>query len=448
MTQHSVRAAAAAGVLAMWLSGGPAAAQVATTTATFQNGTDGYTGTFDRRIGNNEVNGADVDTDLSAFFVDGGGSALNDAGVQQVLIRFDSLTAPGAIPANAVVVNATLEMQTTGFSNSQSGGAYNVYQLSRPFDGSSTYAGFGGDGIAGDVSAIGGSFDRPVVSAPITARVDNVVQNWVSGGANNGFGIRSDRTTDGWAFNTTGASTVVNRPKLNVTYTTTPGARVVAVQQGVNGYAGTVDNFPNGTSGATVGTSTNGATVSEAFLDGSNGTDSFDQPYMLRFDNLDLNFDSIAKAELVVKTGFSSSAADTSGPFNVHRLLRPFTAETTYASLDSDGNPGTNDYNELLANGYIAPASAFVLDANDTEVIHVDVTSIVDAWRNGAPNHGFYFGADTSNGWQIFASGAIDPALAPELRIVGVSVVPEPAGVGLLGLTAAAALARRRRPQA
>ena len=42
---------------------------------TFQNGVDGYTGTFDRRISSSTTsdgNGADVDTDNHTFYIDGG----------------------------------------------------------------------------------------------------------------------------------------------------------------------------------------------------------------------------------------------------------------------------------------------------------------------------------------------------------------------------------------
>src|SRR5690606_25170434 len=205
-------------------------------------------------------------------------------------------------------------------ANSPTGGAYNVYNLNTAFNSSSTHDdvdfAVGGNGLAGNVSAIVGSFDgMSTVDSIVNARVDRAVQDWVNGGTNYGLGIRSDRTTDGWSFNTTHADVpVANRPKLNVTYTTDPLVDI-------NSYAPSRDSFPNGMSSGTVGTIVDGSTVAEGFLDGNNGTDLLDQPYLVRFDNLDLNFASIYKAELVLVTGFSSSAADSPDPWNVHQML-------------------------------------------------------------------------------------------------------------------------------
>jgi hypothetical protein len=74
---------------------------------------------------------------------------------------------------------------------------------------------------------------------------------------------------------------------------------------------------------------------------------------------------------------------------------------------------------------------------NDTEVVHLDVTSIVENWRTGQSNFGFYIGTPsptdggTDNGWQIFTTGAPDASFRPELRIIGI-LVPEPATASLL----------------
>ena len=69
-----------------------ASASITLTTATFQNGVDGYAGTFDRRITQTAgTNGSAVNTDSASFFVDGGSSALDDTGVQEGLLRFSNL---------------------------------------------------------------------------------------------------------------------------------------------------------------------------------------------------------------------------------------------------------------------------------------------------------------------------------------------------------------------
>ena len=432
---------------------------------TFQNDVNGYAGTFDRRVASNaagDVNGGDVNTDTRSYFIDGGGSALNDSGVSQGLVRFDGIIGPGAIPANALVVSATLDTVTTTFSNSQGGsGAYNVYRLTTPFDGSSTYqTPFGGDGVYGNVDRFGGSFNRPALGSPASARVDRIVQDWVDGSANHGFAIRSDQTTDGWSFHTTGAATVANRPKLTVDYTTNPDARLRRYQQNVGGYSGTTDLLVNGTSGSNVGTAVPGAAIEQAFLDGSNRGEptenSYDQPYFVRFDDIDLSAPEVTRAELIVRSGFGSGNSGSGGPFAVHRILKPWDTGTTYAGLDSDGDPTLTPAAELVASGFIAAESAEARTIGHAGMVHLDVTDIVRAWKDGAPNYGFYIGPDgTADGWQIFTSGAfgfgtldeVSGQLAPELTVLYApdAAVPEPAGLGLAATAAALILRRRRR---
>jgi hypothetical protein len=416
-------------------------------TATFQQGTDGYSGTFDRRIGataSNHVNGADVNTVATSYFLDGGTSTLNDAGVTQGLIRFDNVVGAGGVPAGAKVISATVDMTTGGTSNAQTGGVYNLYQLNTPFDATSTWTTpFGGDGLAGNVSDLLGSYDGLAQNALASARADNAVQQWVDGAPNLGFGIRSDRNTDGWSPHTTGSATVASRPKLTVNYTLDPTVRVGAYQNGVNGYTGAVDIRLNNGDGST----TIGANDAEVDIDGFNATNgSPDRPYFLKFNGLNLAANQIFRAELVITTGFTSADATSPGAVQVHQLLRDWNYNTLYADLDSNGNPAVNDLNELIANGDIGPSVASVVDMANTEVMHIDVTSIVENWRAGQANYGFYLGTvATSNGWQLFSTGANEAGFRPELRII--SIVPEPttsvlAAAAALGLVVAA---RRRR---
>jgi hypothetical protein len=422
------------------------------TTATFQQGVAGYTDTFDRKMGlagAGDANGSSIDTDTASYFIDGGGSALNDAGARQGLLRFSNIVGGSGVPAGAKIISATIDAVTNNVADAQTSGTYNVYRLNTAFDSTSTWTTpFGGDGLAGDVGEILGSFDNiAVAGAPSSARVDRAVQTWVDGSANLGFGIRSDQNTNGWSVNTTGATTVANRPKLSVNYTTDPFVEITSYQQGVNSYAGTVDLRFNSADGS----ATNGSTIVQDFLDGSDpalATPSPDQSALLRFDGINISYPEIYRAELVIKTGFASTNSDSPGPFHVHQMLQDWTTATTYASLDSNSDPALNTSTELQAGGKIGPAAATVTGINDTEVMYIDVTSIVENWRLGQPNYGFYIGtpsaADggTSNGWQIFFSGATDSSFRPELRIIG---VPEPAGAILLLVGFALPLLRRFR---
>jgi MYXO-CTERM domain-containing protein len=242
-----------------------------------------------------------------------------------------------------------------------------------------------------------------------------------------------------------------------VNYTTDPNARISRYQQRVNGYGGTTDSFINGTSGANVGTAVDGSAVEQGFLDGSNATgagDSYDQPYLVRFDNLDLASPAVTRAELVMRTGFGSDNSGTGGSFAVHRILKPWDTSTTYASLDSDGDATLNAEAELVANGFLAASSTETGKIGNADMLYLDVTDIVQAWKDGAPNYGIYLGSTgTADGWQIFSSGAygfgsdsnLDGQLAPELDVFYVPPVPEPTGLGLVALGGLTLLRRRRK---
>jgi hypothetical protein len=455
-----------AALLAVVACAGVAEAQVATTTISFQQGTAGYAGSFDRRIGlagNTPVNGSAVNTDTNSMFLDGGPTAADRA---DYLIRFNDIVGGGGVPAGATVLEATLDLRTTSpaaSTNSQTGGIFNVYRLAKPFSDTSSMTAAGDDfggavlGVEpsdGEADWVLGSYDGVNVADSLgTASVTRAVQSWVNGAPNHGLAVVSERTTDGWSVNSTGAATVANRPKLNVTYTTA-AVSVNEFQQGVAGYAGTTDILPN------LVTSTNntpddrtddtlitqlGSAVSEAFLDGDNAADSYDTPYLVKFDgifggSLKLGH-QIVKAELVLVSGYTSANADTPGPFTVHQLLVPFSTSSTYADFAGDATA-------MLAANQIAPSITTLMDVDDTEVVSIDVTSIVQNWANGAANNGIYIGPGTANGWQVFTSGATDHNFAPLLRIV--SAVPEPSAsvLAALALASGGLATRGRRRQA
>lgn len=466
---------------------GNAVAQVALQTITFQNGANGYNGAFDRRIDmrlldENEgtyedvsVDGATVDTDNTAFFIDGDPV---DASRSDYLIRFDDILGGAGIPTGAIILDATLNLRTTSEAvniNSRTGESFNVYRLSVPFDSSSTMDGTFGDGNGvftnrvdgvepeqGEADWILSTFDHPIDESGLepdmtySASVTRAVQSWVNGATNYGIAVVSDHADndDGWSVHSTGATTITSRPELSVTYTTSPLMRVNNYQQGLNGYNGTTDvllNVVTSTEGTperdddTVVGGLDASTESEVFIDGNNATeeepnlgDSYDTPYMIKFadvESLGANGRRVYKAELLVTTGFSSGASDSGGPFTVHQMLAPFDTSSVYGDF-------AGDVDDMLAANEIAPEAARFESIDEGEYVAVDVTSVVNNWLSGDPNYGFYIGTNgTSNGWQIFTSGAVDADLAPMLRIY---TVPEPATVviGVLGLLA---LGLRRR---
>jgi hypothetical protein len=76
-----------------------------------------------------------------------------------------------------------------------------------------------------------------------------------------------------------------------------------------------------------------------------------------------------------------------------------------------------------------------------------DVTAIVQAWVDGAANHGFLLLPETTNGGDLAHTASVPvnhrPRLVVEYALGDISV-PEPAGLGLLALAAATAVARAR----
>ena len=165
-----------------------------------------------------------------------------------------------------------------------------------------------------------------------------------------------------------------------------------------------------------------------------------------------------SRAELILHSGFDSDNSGTGGSFSVHRILKPWDTSTTYASLDSDGDPTLTPEAELIANGFIAPASTETGKIGNAAVLNLDVTDIVQAWKDGAPNYGFYIGSTgTADGWEIYSSGDfgavnggvnvddVSGQLTPELSILyAPDLAPEPASLGLLAGSSLLLLGRRR----
>ncbi len=392
-------------------------------TIVFQNGVDGYEGTFDRLIGpGGEIDGSFV-TGNGSYTIDGGGNAVNDALFTQSLIRFGGVES--SIPAGAKILDAKVTVVTKNSSSSQSGDSFSVYRLTAPFTSeTSVTTDFGADGINGQVDWILGSFHGPNVAGEesvVSADVTRAVQSWIDGSPNNGVGIRSDRGTNGWGLHSTGA-VMQKRPKLEVTYLLEEGVQVNDFQQGLNGYVDSTGIFLNGQNATSEnpGNTIVGWTVQEAWLDGLNPpTTEADISGMLRFGGVEtaLAGRKIESAILKIVTGFSSSAADSPGPFTLHRLLVPFDETSQYINF-------AGDTGAMLSAGQITPAIATFTDMQDCEVVDLDITEAVKSWAAGEPNHGFYIGSGTPNGWQVFTTGATDISFRPLLRVISSPPLP------------------------
>src|SRR5262245_40552174 len=218
----------------------PLAANGQVVSKAFQNGLNGYTGTFDRRI-STDVFGTCCETsngaDSAAYFLDGYNGADSDD--TQGLIRFDNIIGAGAnqIPTNATILDATLTVTTSLAGNAQTSGPWGVAGMLQPFTATTTHADFPSSSDHGhrgpwwqDGSATRpvGGYGFQIPGLPDSANVTSVVQSWASGATNNGLVIQAGlansvtqnaNTADGWSIHTTGFPTSDTRPNLDVTYT-------------------------------------------------------------------------------------------------------------------------------------------------------------------------------------------------------------------------------------
>jgi hypothetical protein len=451
-------------LLAALVSAIPSGAVLAATqTVAFQNGLNGYTGTFDRRISSGaEVgNGADA----AAYFLDGFNAVAMDSNDTQGLIRFDAIigNGPGQIPSGATILDATLTVTTSLAGNAQTAGPYGVAGLLKPVSATTEY--FADFMSTSDHTSRGawwqdGSATRPtggygfqIPGAQDSANVTSVVQAWASGAPAHGFVIQAGlsdsvtanaNTADGWSIHTTGFPTSDTRPRLDVTYTTDPIQRTT-FQRGANGYMGdTMAIVRSGTNAlmpdpaGTVPEITEDASLlDQTFLDGvfftstTGDTNSPDDFALLKFGNV---FGTnpgqapsnvpVAKAWAVITTGDTSANANSPGPYSAHTMLRPWDATSLHSSF------GT--VNGLqVGEGDISPA----LDSQDGIIrgaeVWFDVTEYLEGVRSGATDNGIaILTTGTADGWQIHTNGSLTAEARPRLVVLSGNVA---AAAGLSG---------------
>jgi hypothetical protein len=435
---------------------GMAGAQVVTTS--FQNGADGYTGTFDRTISernDHNVDGSEVVND----FLDG---YQTDASPdEQRLIRFDNIigSEPGQIPAGATILSAELLVTTSLVGNAQTGGPYGVAGLLQPFDSTTTY--FVDFTTTTDLVSRGawwqdGSATRPVggygrqhPGSIDSANITSLVQSWVDGAPNNGFAVQaglsdsifeSANTGDGWSICTTGYPLSDLRPKLEVSYTTNP-VQKNSFQNGTSDYAGTTMVIVRSGTNAIIEDisdldrpeiTEDGSMLEQTYLDGvifsdiDGNTNSVDDLALLKFDNV---FSAepgqapsdvpVAKAWAVITTGDANANAHTGGPYSAHTMLRPWDLTSLHSSFGAINGLQAGD-------GDISP----ILDSLDGFVrgseVWFDVTEYLEGVRTGATDYGIAIQANgTADGWQIHTTGSSTTDARPRLVVYSADLSPE-----------------------
>ncbi|MBK1882202.1 DNRLRE domain-containing protein [Luteolibacter pohnpeiensis] len=396
------------------------ASLIKTTTVSFQEGVDGYTGEFDKRIGSDGTN--ELGTAVASYYLDGFPGHASSPDINGI-IRFDNLigTGEGQIPPGATVVKAELMLTTAGGANSMSGGPYVIDRLIDPVTAETTYddlsAGAGFEGARGAgagflVSAYGSMTINTVEVADITS----IVREWATGADNYGVGIFTGGTSDGWEYCTVGNTNPVLRPKLVVSYVMeetksyTFNADVSAL---LTGQADTQD----------------GSTLAFGFLDLVGGaTQEALLHFPVEFGDLEGQIpadEEIVKAELVLTTvtpgpseeGEGSANSRSPGPIAVHRMLVDWDVTSTFGA---DGPVVDQD---------ITSAISRATGLGESSAATFDVTLPVQSWRGGEPNYGLNIKPETTDGWQMYMPGTMATTLAPVLRVITAKVdttTPDP----------------------
>jgi hypothetical protein len=414
-------------------------------TTSFQNGVNGYTSTFERTISernDNNVNGSEVVDD----FLDG--YQKDTSPDEQRLIRFDNIIGsdPGQIPAGATVLSAKLVVTTSIVGNAQTGGPYGIAGILQPFDATTVYydyvsatemVGRGPWWEDGSATRPVGCFGPQNPGQTDSANVASVVQSWLDGAANNGLAIQAGlsnqinqvaNSTDGWSIYTIGYPFPESRPKLVVSYTTTPPVKRT-FQNGKGGYAGTtmaiVRSGPNALIADAPDEKTEDAsTLDQTFIDGVQFTDtagatsSADDLALLKFANVfgtepnQVPMDvPVAKAWVVITTGDTNNSARSAGPYAAYPMLRPWDMTSLHSAFGTINGLQVSD-------GDIGPAldslSGFTRGAEGW----FDVTDYLEAVRTGATDNGIAIQANgTNDGWQINTNGSTTLDARPRLVV-------------------------------
>ncbi|WP_411846115.1 LamG-like jellyroll fold domain-containing protein [Roseibacillus persicicus] len=402
---------------------------VATTTVSFQEGVDGYTGQFGKRVGGNGIN--ELGSSVQAYYLDGlsGDDSFDINGI----VRFDNIfgTAPGQIPPGAGIQDAQLIITTSTAGDAQSPGPYIVDQLVKPVTEETTYAdlqfgevGDGFEGVRGSgtgfpVAGFGSIANGEVVQANVT----QLVQNWSNGAvdlsrgyANEGFSIYTGGTANGWSYNTVGNDNPLLRPKLQVTYTTDTTLKDYFFFADQNSIINNSQGNNNTSSAAL-----DGSTILSQYMD-LNNANSGTTEALLRFpvsfgDPSDLNSipdgETVIKAELLMTTNgptlTGTSQSQGRGPYAIHQMLVDWDVTTTF------GLTGP------VVNSEIGEAVTRLRGMGQLSTTYGDITPVVQNWRAGAPNYGVNLKPEDDDGWQPFWMGAINEPgyqdAAPILRV-------------------------------
>jgi hypothetical protein len=181
--------------------------------------------------------------------------------------------------------------------------------------------------------------------------------------------------------------------------------KTVAFQNGVNGYAGTVDLeiwavAPH--------TCLNGNPNASSDADNDGG----ESQVLMRFENIiGTGPGQVPPGSAVHSATLIVPAFDEGSTVHLHRMLVPWKATATWASLvggvTADGLEASKQKDGFTFGKIAASTSAIPFDATDA----------VQGWANGKPNHGWVFINTAGNGWDFYTSEFEDVKQRPKLVV-------------------------------
>jgi hypothetical protein len=211
MIRTALLAVVAAGVTAGLIESAPKDGR---STASFQNGANGYTGTVDV-----EIWAVSPNTCLEGN-INASSDADNDGGESQILMRFDGILGDkaGQIPAKSAIHSATL---TIGAFDE--GTTVHLHRMLVPWKKTVTWAamvdGITADGLEASKQKDGFTFGKIAASvSAVPFDVTDTVQAWANGKPNHGW-VFINTGGNGWDFYTSEFDDPKQRPKLVVEFT-------------------------------------------------------------------------------------------------------------------------------------------------------------------------------------------------------------------------------------
>ena len=422
------------------------------TTLTFQNGLNGYAGTFSMSIGKSHnrslvprvdengqpvldgsgkpifdevfgdpIYGKTLGSVSSTLGLDGypgnehATDPAQDSPDYNVIVRFDDLfgNGPGQIPPGAKIAKAEIFLTTHNGGNSQSGGPFVVDRLIEPVDENTTYGsvdnpdpGFEGVRNISTGFPVAG-FGSMSINETLAADVSEIVRSWAETPATTpayGLSVYAGGTTDGWTICSQAHANMASRPRLVVSY----------VPQQTKTYTFLADKSARVVGG---NSTEDGSLIHFAFIDltSTNQTAEALMRFPVEFGDLEGQIpagEEIVRAELVLSTATplegGSGDAHSPGPVSIHRMYTDWQVDTTYPQGPVPG---------VDFGSSISTASGLGQGA----ITYFDVTDAVQAWKHGQDNLGLNIKPQTENGWQFHFPGSPTAGLAPYIRVVTIA---------------------------